>query len=154
MKRIMLATLVVVMVVATAGCGQQQTNDTSPTQQATSKPSQTTSAEAAKPTVTPSSKPTTLAPENTQLLESKLVSSSKTEQVLALVPSMREGKWSSAAVLPAGSTLTIDRESFSVADNGFATANATVTGPMQGKFILHLALVGDQWLIYRTEKKG
>jgi hypothetical protein len=104
------------------------------------------------PTAT-SSGSTTLAPENAQFLELRLASSDKTEQALALIPDLRKGKWSSLAVLPAGSTLTIDQTSFSVASNGYATVSATVAGSMQGEFILHLAHVDNQWLIYQTEQK-
>jgi hypothetical protein len=147
-KRNMLAALVVVMAVATAGCGGQQANDTP-----SSSPIQTTPTEAAKPTATPSGQPTALAPDNVQLLESKLANSDKTEQALALIPNLRNGKWSSAAVLPAGSTLTIDQKTFSVASNGYATVTASVTGSVQGKFVLHLAVVDGQWLIYQLEQK-
>jgi hypothetical protein len=91
--------------------------------------------------------------DDSRFLESALSSSEKSEQAKALIPGLRDGEWSSAAVLPEGTKLTIQQDTFVVDEEGYAQVEATVSGSISATFIVGLVLVDGQWLIYTTEQK-
>lgn len=90
---------------------------------------------------------------NADMLEAALSSSGKTEQAKALTPDLRTGEWSAEEVMPEGAILTIDRGSFAVNEGGYGSVTATVSGTVEGEFILHLVPIDGQWLVYMTEQK-
>ena len=91
--------------------------------------------------------------DDSRFLESALSSSEKSEQAKALIPGLRDGEWSSVAVLPEGTKLTIQQNTFIVDEDGYAQVEAAVSGPISATFIVGLVSVDGQWLIYATEQK-
>jgi|GEM_PF-6011023 hypothetical protein len=96
---------------------------------------------------------TTLTEERVSFLEAGLNSRDKSEQKKVLAPSLRSGEWSSAATLPIGATVTLDRASFVTDGMGSAHVNATVKGSASAEFVLTLASIDDQWFIVTSIKK-
>lgn len=86
-------------------------------------------------------------------LEAGLNSHEKSAQEKVLVPSLRSGEWSSAATLPIGATVTLDRASFVTDGMGTAHVNATIGGSASAEFVLTLVSVDDQWFIVTSTKK-
>ncbi|HET8883845.1 MAG TPA: hypothetical protein VFM68_00035 [Candidatus Saccharimonadales bacterium] len=86
-------------------------------------------------------------------LENALNSTDRFEQERALVPALRNGEWTSSAVLPEGASLQVDRDTFKISENGYGQVRASVTGSVEAEFVLYLKSVNQEWLIYMTETK-
>ena len=95
-----------------------------------------------------------LTNDNARFLEQALSSSEKSEQAKALIPGLRDGEWSSNAVLPKGASLTIRQDTFVVDQDGYAQVDAVIDGSVSTVFIVGLVSIDGQWLIYATEQKG
>ena len=105
---------------------------------------------------TPILQPTPVAPlisrENIQFLEEQLSGEGKAEQSLALIPQLRDGEWPTDSLLPKGTVVVIQPDSIKVDERGFATVLAKMEGSLNATFVLSLARVEDQWLVFATEE--
>jgi len=97
--------------------------------------------------------PQSLTDDNARFLESALNSFEKSEQAKALIPGLRNGEWSDTAVLPKGAKLTIEQETFTIDEDGYAQVDATVSGSIDVSFTVGLVSIDGRWLIYATEQK-
>jgi hypothetical protein len=105
-----------------------------------------------KPTTSSSSALPTYPPPNAEQFANILTGDDKAAQAAILLPEFRDAEWSAGDVVPDGTTLTIDQESF-VSSGVYGAFEAKIEA-LSGveNFVIHLQNHDGQWLIWTFEE--